>query len=56
VSRTRATVYYDSIQWGATINVSGRPQTVYVDDVKIWNADPGWPPPPTSRLGRAPAR
>lgn len=33
---------YDSIQWGATINASDRPQTVYFDDVKLWNTDPGW--------------
>lgn len=33
---------YDSVQWGATINASDRTQVVYVDDVKIWNTDPGW--------------
>ncbi len=40
-ARRRRSIY-DSIQWGATINASDRAQTVYVDDVKIWNTDPAW--------------
>jgi hypothetical protein len=40
---------YDSLQWGATINASDRAQTVYFDDVKIWNTDPGWSAPPPSQ-------
>ena len=40
-ARTRRSIY-DSIQWGITINASGRAPTVYFDDVSIWNRDPGW--------------
>jgi hypothetical protein len=40
-ARTRRSIY-DSLQWGITVNASGRTQTVYFDDVSIWNRDPGW--------------
>ena len=40
-ARARRSIY-DSIQWGITVNASGRAQTVYVDDVSIRNRDPGW--------------
>ena len=40
-ARTRRSIY-DSIQWGITVNASGRAQTVYFDDVSIHNRDPGW--------------
>jgi hypothetical protein len=52
-ARRRKSIY-DSIQWGATINSSDRPQTVYFDDVKIWNTDPGWSAAPPRRIESLP--